>query len=370
MSHTLLVNREDFAEVAWVSIDDEPLAEGCIRLALGPWALTANNITYMVAGDQIGYWHYFNPHDYGINMEGQIDESDAIKWGRMPVWGYGEVTATNCEGVAVGRRIYGFFPVADSFDMQPVKLSGHGFQDGAAHRVPLHSLYNSYSFTDTDPSFSYHQDLQPVLRPLFTTSFLIDDFLAEKEFFGAEQVLLLSASSKTALGTAFCLKHRAAVKVGALTSARNKDFVVKTGFYNDVNGYDEIAEMDGSVKTVIVDMAGNGELMENVCDHFGENITYICRVGLSHWDAKPNVSTKGKTPSGFFFAPDQAKKRLAEWGGAGFAKNMAAQWIPFCASAADWLTLETSEGIEPLLVTYKDMLDGTATPDKGYLFTL
>ena len=95
MSHTLLVNREDFAEVAWVSIDDEPLAEGCIRLALGPWALTANNITYMVAGDQIGYWHYFNPHDYGINMEGQIDESDAIKWGRMPVWGYGEVTATN-----------------------------------------------------------------------------------------------------------------------------------------------------------------------------------------------------------------------------------------------------------------------------------
>ena len=152
--------------------------------------------------------------------------------------------------------------------MQPVKLSGHGFQDGAAHRVPLHSLYNSYSFTDTDPSFSYHQDLQPVLRPLFTTSFLIDDFLAEKEFFGAEQVLLLSASSKTALGTAFCLKHRAAVKVGALTSARNKNFVVKTGFYNDVNGYDEIAEMDGSVKTVIVDMAGNGELMENVCEPF------------------------------------------------------------------------------------------------------
>lgn len=366
MSQTLLVNKDDFAEVALVNMDEDALAQGCIRLNLGPWALTANNVTYMLTGDQIGYWHYFNPAAYDI----QMDEGDGIKWGRMPVWGYGEVTESHCADVKVGQIVYGFFPIADSFDMRPVKLTPHGFQDGMAHRTKLHSLYNGYVFTDKDPSFGEHQDLQPVLRPLFTTSFLIDDFLAEKEFFGAEQVLILSASSKTALGTAFCLKERGAIPTIALTSARNKDFTIGTGFYDGVHTYDAITDMNPDVKTVIVDMAGNGDVMETVLDHFEENITYICRVGISHWDAKPNVSTKGKTPSGFFFAPDQAKARIAEWGGAGFNQRLGARWLPFCESAAGWLSVEKNEGVEPLLKTYKDMLDGAATPDKGYLFTL
>ena len=366
MSQTLLVNTDDFAEVALVNMDEDTLAGGCIRLKVGPWALTANNVTYMLTGDQIGYWHYFNPSDYDIHM----DETDGIKWGRMPVWGYGEVTQSNCADVKVGQLLYGFLPVADSFDMRPVKLTPHGFQDGMAHRTKLHSLYNSYTFVDSDPSFGVHQDLQPVLRPLFTTSFLIDDFLAEKEFFGAEQVLLLSASSKTALGTAFCLKERGAVPIAALTSERNESFTKGTDFYDRVYTYDTITDMNPDIKTVIVDMAGNGDVMETVLAHFEENITYICRVGISHWDAKPNVSTKGKTPSGFFFAPDQAKARIVEWGGAGFNQRLGARWLPFCDSAAGWLSVEKSEGIEPVLKTYKDMLDGTAAPDKGYLFTL
>lgn len=366
MSQTLLVNKDDFAEVALVNIEEDALDDGCIRLKLGPWALTANNITYMLTGDQIGYWHYFNPTDYGI----QMDEGDDIKWGRMPVWGYGEVTQSNCADVNVGQRIYGFLPIADNFDMRPVKLTPHGFQDGMEHRTQLHSLYNGLTFTDKDPSFGVHQDLQPVLRPLFTTSFLIDDFLAEKEFFGAEQVLLLSASSKTALGTAFCLKERGAIPTVGLTSSRNKEFVEGTGFYDGVHSYDTITDMNPDVKTVIVDMAGNGDVMEMVLDHFEDNVTYICRVGISHWDAKPNVSTKGKTPSGFFFAPDQAKARITEWGGAGFNERLGARWLPFCDSASGWLTVEKQSGVEPLLKTYKDMLDGTATPDKGYLFSL
>jgi hypothetical protein len=366
MSQTLLVNKEDFAEVALVNIKEDALDDGCIRLKLGPWALTANNITYMLTGDQIGYWHYFNPTDYGI----QMDESDGINWGRMPVWGYGEVIESRCADVKVGQRVYGFLPISDSFDMRPVKLTPHGFQDGMEHRTKLHSLYNGLTFTDKDPSFGVHEDLQPVLRPLFTTSFLIDDFLAEKDFFDAEQVLILSASSKTALGTAFCLKQRGAIPTVGLTSERNKEFVDGTGFYANTYSYDAITDMNPDVKTVIVDMAGNGDVMETVLDHFEENITYICRVGISHWDAKPNVSTKGKTPSGFFFAPDQAKARIAEWGGTGFNQRLGARWLPFLDSASDWLSVEKQSGVEPLLKTYKEMLDGTATPDKGYLFSL
>jgi len=44
MSQTLLVNTDDFAEVALVNMDEDTLAGGCIRLKVGPWALTANNV--------------------------------------------------------------------------------------------------------------------------------------------------------------------------------------------------------------------------------------------------------------------------------------------------------------------------------------
>ena len=71
-----------------------------------------------------------------------------------------------------------------------------------------------------------------------------------------------------------------------------------------------------------------------------------------------------------FFAPDQAKQRFADWGAEGFAKNLAARWIPFCESAHDWLTLTKGEGLEAILPVYKQFLNGQADPAHGYLFSL
>jgi len=361
MTQTLLVNKSDFSDVTLLSMEEAPLQEGFIRCKVGPWALTANNVTYMVTGHQIGYWHYFEPAAYGIDQEG---------YGRMPVWGYAKVTESRCEDVSVGQVIYGFLPIIDIFDMKPTRLTKTGFQDGNDHRTKLHSLYNSYSFTDKDPSFGLHPDLQPVLRPLFTTSFLIDDFLAEKNFFGAEQALILSASSKTALGTAFCCKARGSVKVTGLTSESNKDFTESTGFYDEVQTYDSITDLNPDVKTVVVDMSGNANVLATVDSHFEENLIYICKVGLSHWDAASSAGTKINAENRFFFAPDQAKTRIAEWGGAGFAQKLGERWIPFLNSAENWLDIEKSEGVSTILKTYKDVLNGNASPKKGFLFTL
>jgi len=361
VTQTLLVNRTDFADVALVSADDAALADGSIRVSIGPWALTANNITYMAVGDMIGYWKFFDPKDYGIQMDG---------FGRMPVWGYAQVTESKCTDVPIGTLIYGFFPIAQSFDMKPVKLTPLGFQDGTAHRTELHPVYNGYTFVDKDPSFAAHRDLQPVLRPLFTTSFLIDDFLADENFFDAEQVLLLSASSKTAMGTAYCLKQRSNIKVTALTSEGNKAFTQGTGFYDKVYTYDTITDMNPDVKTVVVDMAGNGIVTGNVYDHFEENIIYNCMVGKSHWDGAPPTTPKLGAPAVMFFAPDRIKQRLKDWGGETFAKNLAARWLPFCDSAQDWLEIKESHEVTELLKTYKDFLNGDVGPSKGYLFKI
>ena len=360
---TLLVNKTDFSDVSIVNYDEGDLPDGQIRVDIGPFALTANNVTYMVTGDQIGYWSVFNPTAYDLTKDkGQ---------GRMPVWGYGVVRESRYPGIEVGANLYGFFPIAKSMDMQPGRLSAHGFTDIAEHRSGLHSLYSGYSFTDADPSYAAHTDLQPVLRPLFTTSFLIDDFLADKAFFNAEQVLLLSASSKTALGTAYCLKARGGLPVVGLTSEGNKDFVEGTEFYNTVFTYDTITDMNPDIKTVVVDMSGNMGVIGTLEDHFEENLTYICRVGISHWQEAAKAPPKRTaTPTAFFFAPDRAKQRIEDWGQAGFAENLGARWMPFLDSAKDWLSIEKQDGIEAVLVNYKDLLNGQSGPSKGYLFSL
>ena len=358
---TLLVNKSDPTDTALIHVDNDALTDGMVRVKIGPWALTANNITYMIAGENFGYWKFFDPKAYGISLENM---------GRMPVWGYGIVEESLCADVAVGTEIYGFFPVADSIDLKPTKLNPLGFQDGREHRLGLHSVYNSYSFTSADPSFGAHKDLQPVLRPLFTTSFLIDDFLQSNAFFGAEQVLLLSASSKTALGTGFCLKQGGRIKVAGLTSEKNKSFVKATGFYDEVQSYDTITDLNPDVKTVIVDMAGNGRVMANLYDHFEENIVYNMMVGKSHWTGESPPAPKLSAKPIMFFAPDHAKKRFEDWGAAGFAKNLAGRWLPFCEGAASWLNVSQSTGAGAVLKTYKALLEGSSDPAQASLFKL
>lgn len=362
MNATLIVDRNDFRKTNVVETKNDDLENDCIRVDIGPFALTANNITYMVTGDMIGYWSFFEPSAYGIDKPGS---------GRMPVWGFGKVTESKCDDVPVGAKIYGFFPIANQIDLKPVKMTPLGFQDGTEHRTKLHSVYNSYTITKNDPSFAHGSDeLQPILRPLFTTSFLIDDFLADEDFFGAEQVVVISASSKTALGTAFCLSKRDGIEVAGLTSAGNVGFVENTGFYDQVVSYDDIANLDKSKKTALVDMAGNGDVNAKLYNHFGANIVYNCMVGKSHWQgASPPKIEKGAPPS-MFFAPDRAKQRFADWGAQGFANKLGARWIPFCASAKDWLEIEKQSGEKALLEAYHEFLDGKANPARGLLFTL
>lgn len=356
------VNRDNLSELTPLIRSLSPLEAEHIRVRITNFALTANNITYMVTGDMIGYWKFFDPKAYGITED---------NLGRMPVWGYAQITQSRHDALPEGAQIYGFFPPADYFDLKPVNISPMGFSDGAEHRLPLHNIYNRYSLTAADPSFGEEfKDLQPILRPLFTTSFLIDDVLARENVFGAEQVLLLSASSKTALGTGFCLSNRQGLKVTGLTSERNKPFTEKTGFYNEVQSYDSLTDLNPDIKTVIVDMAGNGAVTQRLYEHFEENIVYNCMVGKSHWDGAPPHRPAAGAPPVMFFAPDQAKLRLKDWGPAGFAQKLGERWTPFCRSAQTWMEIETHNGAEAFAAPYHALLRGDIQAHKGLLMSL
>lgn len=362
--HTLLVNRTDPADITLFKTDSPALQDGEVRLAIDSFALTANNVTYMIFGDHIGYWHYFDPKAYGFGEDNQ---------GRMPVWGFATVSESKCSDVPVGTEVYGFLPVADEIVVKPGKLSPQGFQDVADHRAPLHPVYNGYSYTAADPSYAVQKAIQPVLRPLFLTSFLIDDFVSSEKFFGAERVVITSASSKTALGTAYCLKQRAkegkGVEVLGLTSERNRAFVEETGYYDTVVTYEMIEGLD-RVPTVIIDMAGNGELLARIYAHLRDNVKYGCAVGKSHYQGDAAPKPDEGAPMKMFFAPDYAKSRIAEWGGGGFATRLAERWIPFLGDAAGWMSVGEPAGVEAMLTTYKNLLNGTTDPTQAALFSL
>ena len=358
-------NRANIADSRTLNVPVAALATGEVLVAVDHFALTANNITYGVAGDSIGYWQFFP----ATNETGDT----APDWGCIPVWGFAEVVASEHPEVVVGERFYGYFPMASHVTLKPEKVSTHGMVDGVTHRAELPVVYNQYVRCAADASYVAQQEAEQMLyRPLFTTSFFLDDFLDDNDFFAANTVLLTSASSKTSLGLAQLLHANRSVRVVGLTSQANKDFVERLGCYHAVLGYDEVAQLE-TVPTVMVDMAGNGEVRREVHTHLGDALRYSCAVGATHWEAASEgaaqVDLPGPTPT-MFFAPTQIQKRLQEWGRETYETRMAGAWDSFLQAASGWVDVERASGEQALASVYQAFVDGKADPAKGYVLAL
>ncbi|MGH7787454.1 MAG: DUF2855 family protein [Candidatus Binatia bacterium] len=356
-----VVKRNDLRQSEVVPGQHSPataLQPGQVLLRIERFAFTANNVTYGAIGDMIGYWNFFPARD---------------GWGRLPVWGFGAVVQSRHDGLPVGERVFGYFPMSTYLIVQADHVTPAGFLDAAAHRAALPPIYNQYTRLAADPAYQRARDPQLALfRPLFTTAFLLDDFLAEQRFFGATLVVLSSASSKTALGLAECLRARCAdgIQVVGLTSAGNAGFVRGTGYYDRVVTYDEIGTLPRDTTAVLVDFAGNPKVLQAVHGHFDARLAYSCQVGLTHWDRfAPGVALPGPTPI-LFFAPDQAGKRVAEWGAAEFQRRVGAAMARFIGTTNAWLHVVEGRGAEAVNAVYRAMLDGTATPADGHILSL
>lgn len=339
------------------SPDDVELAPGQVLLTVDHFALTANNVTYAVAGDMLNYWQFFPTGE---------DE-----WGRIPVWGFGTVAKSACEGVENGQRFYGYYPMSSYVVVEPHKISPAGFLDGAAHRAGLNDIYNSYSLTAKDPSYNARtEDLQMLYRPLFTTSFLIDDFLTDNEFFGAKAVIISSASSKTAFGVAFLSGPRKETETIGLTSKGNVGFVEDLGVYDRVIAYEDIETLDAGIPAAFVDIAGNATVRAALHHHFGSNMKYSCSVGLSHWDQMGATEDLPGAEPTMFFAPSQAQKRIGEWGADRFQRETGDAWRRFITKAEAWLVIHHGDGPEAVTEVYKAMVEGTVAPSEGHILKL
>jgi hypothetical protein len=364
-----LVRKDSLGTTQFSTASEPTLAQGQVRVKIERFALTSNNITYAAMGDAMQYWRFFPAADPA--------------WGRIPVWGFGTVQESHHPLLAVGEKLYGYWPMADSVDLTPGTISPSYFFDTAPHRAELHPVYNQYMRCSTDPFYTADtEDLQALLRPLFITSWLIDDFLADNAFFGATavagqraQLLLSSASSKTAYGTAFQLAKRQAegVDVVGLTSPGNVAFCESLGCYTRVLTYDQLTQIDPQAPCVYVDFAGNTTLRKAVHTHC-QQLKFSSSIGATHVQEMGGAKDLPGPKATLFFAPAQIKKRSAQWGSAGLTQHMLQGWRSFVTQVntpgAPWLTVEQHQGQAAVQTAYAQVLGGKGDPRVGHMLSL
>ncbi|WDI30015.1 DUF2855 family protein [Hyphococcus flavus] len=331
------------------------LKSGEILAKVDRFALTANNVTYGVVGEKIGYWKFF-----------PVAKDDE---GIIPVWGFADVIQSSHPDIPVGDRLYGYFPMASHLVMAPAKIRDERLFDGAAHRADLPPVYNSYARVKAEPHFDKEMDDERmVLFPLYATSYCIYDFLKDNGWFEAKQVIIPSASSKTAIGAAYAIKSDPiAPKLVGLTSSRNKQAVEKLKLYDNVLTYDDVAAIDTASPAVIVDMSGNGKLLGELHKALGDNMKYTSNVGVTHYNANNMGPDFIRERSAMFFAPGHIQKRTQEWGPGAFEKQAFAFWKDAAIKSRDWLVIRRENGAKAVEKAWAEVLEGKTPADAAWV---
>jgi hypothetical protein len=257
-------------------------------------------------------------------------------------------------------------PMASHLLVTPANVQDGGFVDGAEHRKGLAIIYNQYHRLGMEEGALEAE--RAIFQPLFTTSFLIEHFMRSNDWFGAEALLMTSASSKTSLGLAMVAKNLSpAIRRIGLTSAGNGSFVEQTGLYDEVIAYDDLARADASQSTVSVDFAGNGQLLADIHARWGDNLKFSSLVGATHVEARgAGTELKGPKPE-LFFAPTAAESLMKEIGPAEFRSRVDEQFAAFVSGASNYLQIEDIAGRDALQSAYLAMLANQVAPSRGLM---
>ena len=347
-----LVQKTDLSNTSFVDGDASELENGQALVEIERFGLTTNNITYAVFGDALGYWAYFPAED---------------GWGTVPVWGFAKVVAAQSCELALGERLFGYFPMSSQTILTPSELSPLCFADASAHRTSLHPWYNRYYRCVADPVYSEgNVDVQPVLWALFMTGWMMAEQLADSVDAG----FISSASSKTALSLAWSLKHlnRRTRAIG-ITSSANLEFVQGLGVYSDVMSYDDL-RVDESLSTAAyVDIAGNASVTSAAHVVLGERLVDSVTIGSTHRaPATQELPMPGPAPR-FFFIPDIAEARAAEIGFEQYHQAFADAWQAFAPWAKEWLAIEFGQGRDAIEAGYHSALAGGNPPQQAQVFS-
>ncbi len=332
------------------------LAEYELLFRVDRLALTANNISYAATGDSLGYWGFF-PADEG--------------WGRIPAMGWGEVIASAHPDVPVGERAWGWFPYSTHLKVKAGDVSASKFTDVSLHRAEYAPVYAQFDRASANPIYEEaREDQDSLLRGLFMTSWLVEDFLQINDFFDAKACLITSASSKTSIALGHSVRKRGELASIGITSRRNVVFCESLGCFDMVVAYEDAASLDAAQAVVMVDMAGSAKVLSDLHHHFGDNMKHSCRIGATHYKESGSVEGLPGARPEFFFAPTHVKTRSTELGPQELMTRMGAAYVEFRGFADNWLKVEHSYGAEAASSTYQAVLAGNTDPASGQIICM
>ncbi|GAC14121.1 DUF2855 family protein [Aliiglaciecola lipolytica] len=339
------------------TIDTDLLASDQVVLKIESFGFSANNITYALFGEKMGYWGFF-PAEEGFGI--------------MPIWGFATVEYSNHPLISIGEKVFGYLPFATHLVISAGKVTPHDFYDINEQRHSISSVYDQYVRCNADPAYdSAKQDWQLNFRPLFMTSFVLDDFVREIATKSVNTIILTSASSKTAYGTAFLLRQHAQrsglnYQVVGLTSNKNRSFTNQIGCYDQVVGYQDFASLDKSANSIVLDFSGNKPLLLELQSHFANNLEKMIYIGVTDVDSQAQ-SFAGELNGEFFFAPTQVNKRIKEWGGKGFMQRYSEAWGTFSQHMKPYLQTTYLQGIDDIKQIYLQGVDGNFLTNQMYV---
>jgi Protein of unknown function (DUF2855) len=353
-SWTLTVDRSDLSDTRLGAAPTPELADGEALLRVDRVGVTANNVTYAVLGEAFRYWEFF-PTEAGRGV--------------VPLWGFAEIVESRADGLPTGGRVYGYLPSGSHLLVRPGRVGARGFRETSEHRATLPSPYNTYALTTGDPAYEPdREDLQVLFRPLFWTSFMLADWLVDTGATGTDRILLSSASSKTAYGAAHEL-HRQGREVVGLTSPRNVGFTESLGCYDAVVPYDAVGGLSADIPTLYADLAGDPALTERLRARLGSALVHEVVVGVTHQEAAP-AGTLDQTGPAMFFAPDQMRKRIGDWGREVLDRRFAEAWRAFAPQAERWVDVVVGHGPEGLEQVWLEVLSGRTDARTGHVLSL
>ena len=339
------------------------IGESEVLAKIEKFSFTANNVTYGVAGDTIGYWQFFPPSEDSNN-----------EWGCIPMWGFAEIVKSNNEHLKVDERIFGYFPPANHLVLSPIKVSDQSFMDGKEHRKDLPPVYNNYMRLNGEENYDRSMDnIRALLFPLHITAFCLCDALEEQSYEGASQIIIISASSKTAIGLAQGLAEKEDTpKVVGLTSSNNTQFLENLDCYDEVISYKELEKINNSNQSVMVDMAGNREILSTLQSSLGVNMLKCLTVGMTHWDKGTSVEdalaqAELQDRTEFFFAPAHIQKRNNDWGTEGYNKKTSTFMNARAEQSLKWMKIKEISGLDQFIQTYEEIVSGNINPSEGII---
>ena len=352
------VNRSNLDKHRIVELPAPELDDGEILTRIERFALTANNVTYGVVGERIGYWKFF-----------PVEQKKNQNWGVIPAWGFAEVVESKAGTIKKGERLYGYFPMGTHLVIKPEKVTKERLIDASEHRKELPPVYNSYLRVG-EPNEQVDNE-RALLHPLFATSYCLHDYFKANGWFEAEQVVITSASSKTAIGVGYALMSdiQAPSSVG-LTSPAKLDYLAGLGVYDSVVPYDSLLSVDPTKASVVIDMSGSGDILAKLHIYLGPNMKFCSNVGLTHWPDNTMKTGFIKERSAMFFAPGHIKKRTEEWGKGEFERKANQFWLTASKKSRAWLNIETIDGLDEIVKPFKNLVAGTVPPQVGLIVTV